>query len=103
MAESRRLPCPPAMFAACMLFQVIYAACVVLWLVAPDLRGHAPLIYPLPSFEFLDVLNFICGLLPAAVYGWFVAVVFVFSYDMRPKIEVALFGRGNARTAAMEP
>jgi hypothetical protein len=28
------------MFATCMVFQVIYALCVLLWLIDPSLKGH---------------------------------------------------------------
>ncbi len=35
-----KLPYIRTMFATCMLFQVIYVLCVLLWLGFPDLKGH---------------------------------------------------------------
>jgi hypothetical protein len=90
---SQRLTYFPAMFAACMLFQVIYVLCVVLWLVAPELKGHAILIALFPQFEFLDTLDFIYGLVASAVYGWFVAIVFVFFFNLWPSVASTFFGR----------
>jgi hypothetical protein len=84
-----------AMFAACMLFQVLYVLCVLLWVFFPDLAGHAMLTAIFPQFELLDTPNFFYGLILSAVYGWFVAVVFVFFYNLWPKL-VRLAKGGNA-------
>ena len=35
-----KLPYLRTMFATCMLFQVTYVLCVILWLAFPDLKGH---------------------------------------------------------------
>ncbi|MGQ0742304.1 MAG: hypothetical protein ACT4OG_08440 [Alphaproteobacteria bacterium] len=102
MTASRPLAYLPVMFATCMLFQVIYVACVLLWLVAPELEGHQLLVYLLPQFKFLDVLNFVYGLLLAAVYGWLAAALFVFFHNLWPRIEVAVFRRKNSRPVAMK-
>ncbi len=83
----------PTMFASCMLFQVIYVLCVVLWMVFPDLKGHTLLIDIFPQFKFLDVPNFIYGLIASAIYGWFVAVVFVFFYNLWPSLGGLIAGR----------
>lgn len=72
----------PTMFAGCMLFQTIYVACVALWAVLPDLRGHALLFDFLPGFKLLDAPSFFYGLIVSAIYGWFVAVIFVFFYNL---------------------
>ena len=84
MTKSYPLPYLPTMFATCMLFQVIYVLCVTLWAVFPDLKGHALLIDIFPQFTLLDVPSFVYGLIASAMYGWFVAVVFVFFYNLWP-------------------
>ena len=96
MTKSQSLPYLPVMFATCMLFQVIYVLCVVLWLVAPELKGHAMLVALFPQFEFLDAANFIYGLIASAVYGWFVAIVFVFFFNLWPGFSGAIYGRKAA-------
>ena len=82
MIKSEPLPYLPAMFATCMLFQVIYVLCVVLWLAFPDLKGHVLLIEIFPLFTLLDIPSIIYGLIMSAVYGWFVASVFVFFHNL---------------------
>lgn len=72
----------PTLFASCMLFQVIYVLCVMLWAVFPELKGHALLIEIFPGFELLSIASFFYGLIAAAFYGWFVATVFVFFYNL---------------------
>lgn len=82
MTKYHPLPYLPTMFAGCMLFQTIYVLCVALWAVAPELRGHALLSDILPGFTLLDVPSFLYGLVVSAVYGWIVAVIFVFFYNL---------------------
>jgi hypothetical protein len=79
-------PYLPAMFATCMLFQVLYVACVGLWFLFPDLKGHEILTAIFPGFKLLDLVDFLYGFIMSAIYGWVVAVVFVFFYNMFPKI-----------------
>jgi hypothetical protein len=86
----------PTMFAACMLFQMIYVACVVLWLVFPDLKGHTVLIDIFPQFKLLDVGSFIYGLVMSAIYAWFVAVVYVFFYNLWPNFARLVLGKRAA-------
>ena len=62
MTNSEPLPYLRTMFAACMLFQVLYVLCVAFWAVFPDLKGHALLIALFPQFKLLDVPSFIYGL-----------------------------------------
>jgi hypothetical protein len=81
------------MFASCMLFQVVYVLCVLLWLVFPELEGHAILAVLFPGFELLTVGSFIYGLIASMIYGWIAAVVFVFFYNLWPAVAAALFGR----------
>ena len=50
-----KLPYVRTMFAACMLFQVIFVLCAALWLVSPDLKGHALLPAIFPNFTLLTV------------------------------------------------
>ncbi len=82
----------PAMFATCMLFMALYSLCVVLWLFLPDLPGHAMLETLFPRFKLLDVPSFCYGMIMSAIYGWFVAVVFVFFYNLWPKLAHVVFG-----------
>lgn len=94
MTKSTPLLYLPAMFAACMLFQVIFVACVILWSIFPDLKGHELLAYVFPGFKMIDVISFIYGLIASAVYGWFVAIVFVFFYNLWPSVARVVFGSG---------
>ena len=87
----------PTMFAACMLFQTAYVLCAVLWLVAPDLRGHDWLIELFPGFELLDVPSFFYGLIASAFYGWFTATAFVFFYNLWAGV-VRLISGGKTQT-----
>ena len=84
------------MFAACMLFQVIYVLCVLLWMGFPDLRGHALLPAIFPNFTLLTIGSFIYGLIASGVYGWIVAIIFVFFYNLWPDLSAALFGQRAA-------
>ncbi len=79
------------MFATCMLFQVIYVLCVLLWLGFPDLRGHALLPAIFPNFSLLTIGSFVYGLIASGVYGWIVAIIFVFFYNLWPGVVAALF------------
>src|SRR5690242_16035381 len=88
-----RLPYVRTMFATCMLFQVIYALCVLLWFVDPNLKGHYLLPAIFPNFTLLTIGSFIYGLIASGVYGWIVAITFVFFYNFWPAV-AALFGRG---------
>ena len=84
------------MFATCMLFQVIYVLGVLLWLAFPDLKGHALLPAIFPNFTLLTIGSFIYGMVASGVYGWIVAIIFVFFYNLWPDLAAALF---NQRTA----
>ncbi len=89
---SKSTPYLPAMFATCMLFMVLYSLCAALWIFFPNLAGHAMLEIIFPSFKLLDVANFFYGMFMSAIYGWFVAVVFVFFYNLWPKLARILLG-----------
>ena len=91
-----RLPYVRTMFATCMLFQVIYVLCVVLWLAFPELKGPALLPAIFPNFTLLTIGSFIYGLIASGLYGWFVAIVFVFFYNLWPDVAAALFGQRAA-------
>ena len=91
-----KLPYIRTMFAACMLFQVIYVLCVLLWMGFPDLRGHALLPAIFPNFTLLTIGSFIYGLIASGVYGWIVAIIFVFFYNLWPDLAAALFGQRPA-------
>ena len=79
-----KLPYLRTMFATCMLFQVLFLLCVALWLVAPSLNGHAILTTVFPNFTLLTLGSFIYGLLMSMFYGWAVAIIFVFFYNLWP-------------------
>jgi hypothetical protein len=88
-----RLPYLRTMFATCMLFQVIYVLCVLLWLVFPALKGHALLSAIFRNFTLLTVGSFIYGLIASMIYGWIAAIIFVFFYNLWPSFSAALFGQ----------
>lgn len=88
-----KLPYVRTMFATCMLFQVIYVLCVLLWLTNPDLEGHNFLPMAFPYFTFLTIGSFIYGLIASGVYGWIVAITFVFFYNLWPVVVAYVFGQ----------
>lgn len=88
-----KLPYLRSMFATCMLFQVIYVLCVILWLTFPDLKGHALLPAIFPNFTLLTMESFIYGLIASMIYGWIAAIIFVFFYNLWPRLAVMLFGQ----------
>lgn len=59
------------------LFLVIaYVACVILYLLFPDLfLNHVVLTLFLPGFKLLDWPSFLLGLIESFGYGWAVALV----------------------------
>jgi hypothetical protein len=96
MTKSEALPYLPAMFATCMLFQVIYVLCVALWVFFPELRGHALLLDVFPQFKLLDIPNFVYGLIASGVYGWIVSAIFVFFYNLWPTVARFVWGKSAA-------
>lgn len=93
MTSSQPLPYLAPMFATCMLFQVIYVLCVVLWALFPELRVHALLVDIFPQFKLLDIPSFVYGLIASAMYGWFVSTVFVFFYNLWPSVARLIWRR----------
>jgi hypothetical protein len=92
-----RLPYVRTMFATCMLFQVIYVLCVLLWFINPTLKGHYLLPAIFSNFTLLTLGSFIYGLIASGVYGWIVAIVFVFFYNFWPSVAAAFAQRAAAR------
>ena len=88
-----KLPYVRTMFATCMLFQVIFVLCAALWLVSPDLKGHALLPVIFPNFTLLTIGSFIYGLVASMLYGWVVAIIFVFFYNLWPTFAGKIMGR----------
>jgi hypothetical protein len=82
MIKYHPLPYLPTMFGACMLFMTVYVACLVIWMFLPELPTHALLATIFPQFELLTLPSFFYGLVASAIYGWFIAVVFVFFYNL---------------------
>ena len=93
MNRHQSLPYLPAMFATCMLFQLLYVACIAAWSLFPDLPGHAAMIDLFPQFKLLDVPSFIYGLVASMIYGWFIAAAFVFFYNLWPSVASVISGR----------
>jgi hypothetical protein len=89
------------MFANCMLFQVIYVLCVLLWFVDPNLKGHYLLPAIFPNFTLLTVGSFIYGLIASGFYGWTVAITFVFFYNVWPAF-TALFAPGSTTATVLK-
>jgi hypothetical protein len=92
-----KLPYVRTMFATCMLFQVIYVLCALLWLIYPGLKGHYWLPAIFPNFTLLTVGSFIYGFIASGVYGWIVAIVFVFFYNFWPSVVAAFAQRAVVR------
>jgi len=92
-----KLPYVRIMFATCMLFQMIYVLCILLWLVDPSLKGHYLLPAIFPNFTLLTVGSFIYGFIASGVYGWIVAITFVFFYNLWPSVVAALAQRAVVR------
>lgn len=84
-----KLPYLRNMFATCMLFQAIYALCVLLWLIDPSLKGHTLLPAIFPNFKLLTLGSFVYGLIASGIYGWIVAIIFVFFYNLWPTVALA--------------
>lgn len=78
MTKQQRLFYLPTMFAACMVFQALYLACVLVWFVAPQHGGHLLLVDLFAQFKVLDAPSFIYSLILSGVYGWFTSVLFFF-------------------------
>lgn len=103
MIRYHPLPYLPTMFGACMLLMTIYVACLAIWTFVPDLPTHALLATIFPQFELLTLPSFFYGLVASAIYGWFLAVVFVSFYNLWGAIVRVVTGgadRDNARAAA---
>jgi hypothetical protein len=81
----------PSMFATCMLFMTLYTLCIALWWLLPGLPGHAMLETLFPGFKLLDLPNALYGMFLSGIYGWVVAIVFVFFYNLWAKLAQGLF------------
>jgi hypothetical protein len=80
------------MFGACMLLQTLYIACLALWALFPTVGTHEVLQALFPGFELLTLASFLYGLVASAIYGWIVAAVFVFFYNLW----IGFAGKGRA-------
>ncbi len=58
----------------------------------PNLKGHYLLPAIFPNFTLLTIGSFIYGLIASGLYGWIVAITFVFFYNLWPGLAAALFG-----------
>jgi hypothetical protein len=100
MNQSQSLPYLRTMFACCMLFQLIYVLCAALWFMFPDLKGHSLLPILFPGFKLLDLPSFIYGLIASMLYGWAAAAIFVFFYNLWPRLAAWIFGPGSRNRIA---
>ena len=91
-----KLPYLRTMFATCMLFQVAFVLCAILWLAFPEVRGHAILPAIFPNFTLLTFGSFVYGLIASMLYGWVAAAIFVFFYNFWPLVAVPVFGQKTA-------
>jgi hypothetical protein len=89
------------MFGACMLFMTLYVACLAIWFIAPQLPAHGLLADLFPQFELLTVPSFFYGLMASAIYGWLVAAIFVFFYNLWDGI--VQIAAGEAGRTGAEP
>lgn len=100
MIKYHPLPYLPTMFGACMLFMTGYLACLALWTFLPGLPTHTLLATLFPQFELLTLPSFVYGLVASALYGWFVAIVFVFFYNLWGGIVRVVVGGKDAQENA---
>lgn len=96
-----KLPYLRTMFATCMLFQVVYVLCIVLWLAFPDLKGHALLLAVFPNFKLLTLGSFIYGMIASMLYGWIAAIIFVFFFNLWPQLTAAVGSRRDMRASQL--
>jgi hypothetical protein len=75
--DARLIPVVPFGMSVSLFFVVTYVACVLFYLLFPDLvQTHALLAQFLPGFRLLDWPSFFIGLAESFAYGWYVALVF---------------------------
>jgi hypothetical protein len=92
-----KLPYLRTMFATCMLFQVIYVLCALLWLIYPGLKGQLPTARDLPKLYIVDRWKLHLWVIASGVYGWIVAIIFVFFYNLWPSVLAAFAQRAVVR------
>jgi len=64
--------------------------------------GHVMLPAIFPNFTLLTIGSFIYGFIASGVYGWIVAVTFVFFYNLWPALATTVFGeRVTARSSSV--
>ena len=62
---------------------ISYLACIVLYLIAPEMAsGHAMLALFLPGFKLLTWSSFVLGLVESFGYGWYTALIFGPLYNL---------------------
>ena len=76
-AAESAIPVVPLSMALGLFLVISYFACIVLYLIAPDMAsGHAVLALLLPGFKLLNWPSFFLGLIESFGYGWYVALIF---------------------------
>lgn len=71
------IPVVPLGMSVSLFFVITYAACILFYLLFPELvRTHALLSLFLPGFQLLDWPSFFIGLAESFAYGWYVALIF---------------------------
>ena len=71
------IPVVPLGMSVSLFFVITYVACIVFYLLFPDLvQTHALLALFLPGFRLLDWPSFFIGFAESFAYGWYVALIF---------------------------
>ena len=80
--HARLIPVVPLGMALGLFLLISYLACIVLYLISPDMAsGHAVLGLFLPGFKLLDWHSFFLGAIESFGYGWYVALIFAPLYN----------------------
>jgi hypothetical protein len=56
------------------------------------LKGHEILPTVFPGFKMITVGSFIYGLVASMIYGWAVAIIYVFFFNLWPQLVAAVIG-----------
>jgi hypothetical protein len=84
---------PAPIFATSMLFAVVYTAGIISWRLLPDLPPHAVMLSLFPQVSLITPFGFLFGLVCAVIYGAFISALFVFFYNLWPRVAALMAGR----------
>jgi len=77
-----RIPVVALGFSLSAFFVVSYVLCIAAGLIAPAWALHQPWLQFFPGFEWLTLPGFLIGLAEAVAYGWYVALVFGWLFNV---------------------